>query len=84
MASCRRRCGCTGRNIALKAQIDTLSRCLTLYQTKKVRKRVPLATRAGQVMAFLLTRDDDVFQNYYLSASPRTIKRWVCGARLEP
>jgi hypothetical protein len=51
-------------NIALKAQIDVLNRCLTLYQTKKGRKRVPLATRAGQVLAFLLTRDNDVFQNY--------------------
>jgi hypothetical protein len=56
-------------NIALKAQIDTLNKCLTLYQTKKGRKRVPLATRAGQVMAFLLTRDNDVFQHYYLSGS---------------
>ena len=64
-------------NIALKAQIDVLNRCLTLYQTKKGRKRVPLVTRAGQVLAFLLTRDNDVFQNYYLSASLQTIKRWL-------
>ena len=63
-------------NIALKAQIDALNRCLTLYQTKKGRKRVPLVTRAGQVLAFLLTRNNDVFQNYYLSASLQTIKRW--------
>jgi hypothetical protein len=37
-------------NIDLKAQIDTLSRCLTLYQTKDGRKRERHSDVAGRAL----------------------------------
>ena len=36
----------------------------------------PSSHAQRQVLAFLLTRNNDVFQNYYLSGSLQTIKRW--------
>jgi hypothetical protein len=68
-------------NIALKAQIDALHLCLRLHQKKVGRRRVPLAMRAAQVFAWLVTRRNDVFQHYYLSGSLRTIERWASRFR---
>ena len=41
------------------------------------RSEVSMRTRAAQVFAYLLTRGDKAFQNYYLSASRTTIERWA-------
>jgi putative transposase len=68
-------------NIALKAQLDALRLCLRLQDKKKGKKRVPLGVRAAQVFAWLLTRRNDVFRHYYLSASLRTIERWATRFR---
>ena len=57
-------------NIALKAQVRTL--VLELKADRGARPRVPIRTRAAQVFAYLLTRGDNAFQNYYLSASRTT------------
>ena len=64
-------------NIALKAQLDLLSQRLALYERKLGKTPVSLGTRAAQVFAYLLTRSDEIFQQYYLSAAPATIKRWA-------
>ena len=71
-------------NIALKAQLDALGRCLAIHETKHGRKRAPLGTRAAQVFAYLLTRADDTFQQYFLSASLQTIKRWATRFHVIP
>lgn len=42
---------------------------------------VPMSTRAAQVFAYFLTRGDEPFQRYFLSASLRTIKRWATRFR---
>ncbi|GAC1299769.1 MAG: hypothetical protein NVSMB1_26400 [Polyangiales bacterium] len=68
-------------NIALKAQLDLLVRRLTLYEGKFGRKPVALGVRAAQVFAYLLTRPDEIFQQYYLSAPLRTLQRWVTRFR---
>lgn len=65
-------------NIALKAQLDALEAELKL-RTKPA--PVPMATRASQVFAYFLTRGDEPFQRYFLSASLRTIKRWATAFR---
>ena len=56
-------------NIALKAQLDLLGQRLALYERKLGRTPVNLGTRAAQVFAYLLTRSDEIFQQYYLSFS---------------
>jgi transposase len=61
-------------NIALKAQLDALEAELA-QRTEPA--PVPMATRASQVFAYLLTRGDEPFQRYFLSASLRTIQRWA-------
>jgi len=66
-------------NIALKAQVRAL--VLELKASKGVQPRVSLRTRAAQVFAFLLTRGDKSFQNYYLSASRTTLERWATKFR---
>ncbi|MCK6587275.1 MAG: helix-turn-helix domain-containing protein, partial [Polyangiaceae bacterium] len=65
-------------NIALKAQLDALEAELKL-RTKPA--PVPMATRASQVFAYFLTRGDEPFQRYFLSASLRTIRRWATAFR---
>ena len=45
------------------------------------RKGIPMATRAAQVFAYFLTRGDEPFQRYFLSAPLCTIMRWATGFR---
>ena len=66
-------------NIALKAQLEALERHLVRVETK--RKRVSLGVRAAQVFAHLLTRGDEPFQRYFLSAPRTTIMRWAMRFR---
>ncbi|RMG26464.1 MAG: hypothetical protein D6724_01775, partial [Armatimonadetes bacterium] len=66
-------------NLALKAQVRAL--VLELKRAKGPRPRVSMRTRAAQVFAYLLTRGDSAFQNYYLSASKRTIEKWAARFR---
>lgn len=61
-------------NIALKAQLDALESEL---QRVGAPAPVPMATRAAQAFAYLLTRGDESFHRYFLSASLGTIKRWA-------
>lgn len=68
-------------NIALKGQLDLLCRRLALYEGKFGKKPVDLGTRAAQVFAYLLTRRDEIFQQYFLSATLRTITRWATRFR---
>ncbi len=64
------------QNIALKAQFDAQQHQLTLLRAK-TKPDVSVRTRAAQVFAFLLTRGDENFQRYYLSASVPTLKSWL-------
>ena len=66
-------------NIALKAQLEALERHLVRVETK--RKRVSLGIRAAQIFAYFLTRGDEPFQRYYLSAPRTTIMRWAMRFR---
>jgi transposase InsO family protein len=65
-------------NIALKAQLDALEAELA-QRTEPA--PTPMTTRAAQAFAYLLTRGDEPFQRYFLSASLRTIKRWATRFR---
>jgi transposase InsO family protein len=65
-------------NIALKAQLDALTHDLRLLSR---RPRASLRTRAAQVFALMLTRDDRTFHRYYLSAALGTIQRWASRFR---
>jgi len=69
-------------NLALKAQVRAL--VLELKSERGSRPKVSLRTRAAQVFAYLLTRGDKAFQNYYLSASRTTIERWATKLRRGP
>lgn len=69
-------------NLALKAQVRAL--VLDLKSERGTRPKVSLRTRAAQVFAYLLTRGDAAFQNYYLSASSTTITRWLTVFRRGP
>jgi len=69
-------------NLALKAQVRAL--VLDLKRERGTRPKVSLRTRAAQVFAYLLTRGDKAFQNYYLSASSTTIERWATKLRRGP
>ncbi|OGQ95961.1 MAG: hypothetical protein A2284_11510 [Deltaproteobacteria bacterium RIFOXYA12_FULL_61_11] len=69
-------------NLALKAQVRAL--VLELKSERGARPKVSLRTRAAQVFAYLLTRGDAAFQNYYLSASETTITRWATRLRRGP
>lgn len=68
-------------NIALKAQLDALQLHIRVQDKKNGKRRVPLGVRAAQVFAWMLTRRNDVFRHYYLSASLRTIERWAARFR---
>ena len=69
-------------NLALKAQVRAL--VLELKSERGSRPKVSMRTRASQVFAYLLTRGDKAFQNYYLSASRTTIERWATKFRRGP
>ncbi len=69
-------------NIALKAQVRAL--VLELKADRGSRPRVSMRTRAAQVFAYLLTRGDKAFQNYYLSASRTTLEKWTTKFRRGP
>ena len=69
-------------NLALKAQVRAL--VLELKSQRGSRPTVSLRTRAAQVFAYLLTRGDAAFQNYYLSGSSATIARWLTLFRRGP
>lgn len=69
-------------NLALKAQVRAL--VLELKAERGARPKVSMRTRAAQVFAYLLTRGDKAFQNYYLSASRTTIERWATKLRRGP
>lgn len=69
-------------NLALKAQVRAL--VLELKSERGSRPKVSMRTRAAQVFAYLLTRGDASFQNYYLSASRTTIERWAAKLRRGP
>ena len=69
-------------NLALKAQVRAL--VLELKSERGARPKVSMRTRAAQVFAYLLTRGDAAFQNYYLSASRTTIERWAAKLRRGP
>lgn len=43
----------------------------------KPKRKRPLKERAAQVFAYLLTRGDEAFQRYFLSALIPTIRRWA-------
>ncbi|MCB9610143.1 MAG: transposase [Polyangiaceae bacterium] len=70
-------------NIALKAQLDVLELRLKRDEAsgdnsiRKPRRKRPLKERAAQVFAYMLTRGDEPFQRYFLSASIPTIRRWA-------
>jgi hypothetical protein len=66
-------------NIALKAQLDALERHIRVAGPKTTKR--PLSVRAAQVFAYLLTRGDEPFQRYFLSAPITTIKRWATKFR---
>ena len=65
-------------NIALKAQLEALERHLVRIEAPK---RVSLSVRAAQVFAYLLTRGDEPFHRYFLSAPRTTILRWAARFR---
>ena len=69
-------------NLALKAQVRAL--VLELKSDRGTRPKVSLRTRAAQVFAYLLTRGDKAFQNYYLSTSRRTLAKWATTFRRGP
>src|SRR5882724_1744214 len=66
------------KNIALKAQLEALERHLVRIETPK---RVSLSVRAAQVFAYLLTRGDEPFHRYFLSAPRTTVLRWAARFR---
>ena len=66
-------------NIALKAQLDALGG--HLLRLEKPAAPLPIQTQAAQVFAYFLTRGNEPFQRYFLSASVRTIRRWATRFR---
>mgnify|MGYP006290845479 FL=1 len=57
---------------------------LELKSERGSRPKVSLRPRTAQVFAYLLTRGDKAFQNYYLSASRTTIAKWATKFRRGP
>ena len=69
-------------NIALKAQLDVLEARLKREEVAvKPKPKRSLRERAAQVFAYLLTRENEPFQRYFLSAPISTIRRWSCRFR---
>jgi transposase InsO family protein len=66
-------------NIALKAQLDGLQWHFDRMKPKAT--RVPLRVRAAQVFAYLLTRGNEPFHRYFMSATLATIKAWATRFR---
>ncbi len=69
-------------NLALKAQNGAL--LLELDAARGKRPKMPLRVRAAQVFAYLLTRGNHELQDYYLSASDKTLARWTALFRRGP
>jgi transposase len=69
-------------NLALKAQNGAL--LLELDAARGRCPRVSMRGRAAQVFAYLLTRGNHEFQDYYLGASVKTLKRWATLFRRGP
>jgi transposase len=69
-------------NLALKAQNGAL--LLELDAARGKRPKMPLRVRAAQVFSYLLTRSNHEFQDYYLAASEKTLKRWAAILRRGP
>jgi transposase-like protein len=69
-------------NLALKAQNGAL--LLELDAARGARARVSMRVRAAQVFAYLLTRGNHEFQDFYLAASVKTLKRWAAMFRRGP
>jgi hypothetical protein len=69
-------------NLALKAQIRAL--VLELKEARGTKPKVSLRAQAAAVFAFLLTRSDKTFQDYYLSASRKTLLQWATKLRRGP
>lgn len=69
-------------NLALKAQNGAL--LLELDAARGKRARVPMRVRAAQVFAYLLTRGNHEFHDYYLGVSVKTLKRWAALFRRGP
>lgn len=65
-------------NIALKAQLEALQRHLDALDR---RPRPSVRLRAAQVFAYLLTRGDEPFQRYFLSAPVITLQHWLARFR---
>lgn len=68
-------------NVGLKAQIEALERHILFLEGKKKPQRVGLGLRAAQVFAYFLTRGNEPFQRYFLSAPLGTILRWATRFR---
>src|SRR5512133_2861856 len=67
-------------NIALKAQLEAYECHLQRVAPTKGKRR-SLRMRAAQVFAYLLTRDNEPFRRYFLSAPIATIQRWLAKFR---
>lgn len=65
-------------NLALKAQLEALSH---LTPRPKLQARGQLRVRTAQAFAYLLTRGNEPFQRYFLSATLGTIQRWATRFR---
>lgn len=69
-------------NLALKVQNGAL--LLELNREKGKRAKMPMRVRAAQVFAYLLNSGNREFQEYYLAASRKTVKRWAARFRRGP
>lgn len=67
-------------NIALKAQLEAYESYVCGVEDAK-KRRLPRRMRAAQVFAFLLTRDNEQFRRYVLTAPLCTIERWLAKFR---
>ncbi|MGH7295324.1 MAG: helix-turn-helix domain-containing protein, partial [Polyangiaceae bacterium] len=82
-------------NIALKAQLDASERDRKQLEkeirkleeqakpkpAQKRKRRPSIRTRASQVLAYVLTRGNEPFQRYFLTAPLGTISRWATRFR---
>ena len=65
-------------NLALKAVNESLRK--ELHKARNKRTPMSFPTRFFQVYAYLLTRENKLFQDKFLGSSPATVKKW--GTRL--
>jgi len=62
-------------NLALKYVNEAL--VVELHKAQNKRVSLSIGTRASQVVAYLLTRGNKIFQKRYLGSGINTIKRWA-------